>query len=180
MGTYRRSDLILSITVEILAIIISSLFMIAALGFTLIPILPGAMFVIPGILVYGWIDNFHPFSKLFWVGQILITVIIFLTDNIAQAFGMKKMGGSKAGIWGGTIGMFVIPMLISPLGPIAIIFGPLIGAVIGAMVGELFMNRPSHEILRVGFGAALSFLGGTFFKFLLVAVQVVWFYTRIF
>ncbi|MGZ4123223.1 MAG: DUF456 domain-containing protein [Tumebacillaceae bacterium] len=170
----------MSIALTTIAIIVASLFMLAAIGFTIVPILPGTVFLFPGILAYGLIKSFSPFDKWFWIGEIVLSVIIFVADNVAQMFGIKKMGGSKAGLWGGTIGMFVIPLLISPLGPIAVIFGPLIGAVAGAMIGELIARRTSKEIMRVGWGATLSFLGGTFFKLVLVVVQVVWFYKRIF
>jgi uncharacterized protein YqgC (DUF456 family) len=180
MDIPQRSDVILSIAMTVLAIILASLFMLGAIGFTIVPILPGTLLVFPGIVAYGLIKSFSPFDKWFWIGEIVLTVIIFVADNVAQVFGIKKMGGSKAGLWGGTIGMFVIPLIISPLGPIAVIFGPLIGAVAGAMIGELFARRTSTEILKVGFGATLSFLGGTFFKVILVLVQVVWFYKKIF
>ena len=161
------------------AIIVASLFMLAAILFTIVPIIPGTIFVIPGILLYGWITDFESFSGLFWTGQIILMVINFLSDNIAQIFGIKKMGGSKAGMIGGTIGMFVLPFLISPLGPLAIIFGPLIGAVIGAMLGEMYMRRRTDEVVKVGWGSALSFLAGTFLKLVLVGIQVTWFYMAI-
>jgi uncharacterized protein len=180
MNIPQRSDVILSIALTTMAIIAASVFMLAAIGFTVVPILPGTLFIFLGILAYGLIKSFAPFDKWFWIGEIVLTVIIFAADNVAQVFGIKKMGGSKAGLWGGTIGMFVIPLIISPLGPIAVIFGPLIGAVAGAMIGELLARRSSKEIMRVGLGATLSFLGGTFFKLILVLVQVVWFYKKIF
>lgn len=165
----------------ILGVIIASLFMLGALFTTLVPVLPGgALLVIPGALIYGWIVDFSPFSVAFWIGQAVLIIVNMLSDNVAQVFGIKKMGGSKAGMIGGTIGMFVLPLVISPLGPLALIFGPLLGAVIGAMVGELYMRRKRDEVIKVGLGSALSFLAGTFFKVLLVGVQIVWFYIAIF
>jgi uncharacterized protein len=170
----------LSAVLEITAIVIASLFMLAAIGFTLVPILPGTLFVLPAVLVYGLMVDFSPFGMWFWIGQILLTVLNFVSDNIAQFFGIKKMGGSKAGMIGGMVGMFVMPLAIAPLGPLAIILGPLLGAVAGAMVGEMLVRRSKEEVLRVGWGSALSFLAGTFFKLLLVVIQIVWFYLAIF
>lgn len=170
----------MSTMLQISAIALSTVFVLGAIAFTLVPIFPGTLLMIPAVLGYGLLINFHPFSTSFYIGEGVLMLIIFLVDNIAQMFGLKKMGGSKAGIWGGTIGMFVIPLLISPLGLIAIIFGPLIGAVVGAMVGEMLVRRTGKEVLKVGLGAALSFMGGVFFKFILVLVQVIWFYKVIF
>lgn len=163
----------------IIAICVASLFMLAAVLFTIVPILPGTIFVIPGILLYGLIAGFEPFSALFWVGQVVLMVINFLSDNIAQIFGIKKMGGSKAGMIGGTIGMFVLPFFLAALGPLAIIFGPLVGAVVGAMIGETLMRRRTGEVVKVGWGSALSFFAGTFLKLILVGIQVIWFYMAI-
>jgi uncharacterized protein YqgC (DUF456 family) len=162
------------------AIIVASLFMMAALFFTVVPILPGTVLVIPGFLIYGWMVDWDHFSLAFWIGQIVLIIVNFLSDNIAQIFGIKKMGGSKAGMIGGSLGMFILPLLISPLGPLAIIFGPLLGAVLGAMIGELMMRRKTNEVVKVGYGSLLSFLAGTFFKVLLVGIQIVWFYMAIF
>lgn len=165
----------------LLAVIIASLFMLAAMFTTLVPVLPGgALLVIPGALIYGWMVDFEPFTMAFWIGQAVLVVVNMLSDNVAQILGIKKMGGSKAGMIGGTIGMFVLPMLISFLGPLALIFGPLLGAIIGAMAGEMYMRRKSNEVVKVGFGSALSFLAGTFFKVILVGIQIAWFYIAIF
>jgi len=170
----------MSTVLEIVAIVIASLFMLGAVAFTVVPILPGTLFVIPAILAYGWIVSFDPFGTWFWVGQIVLVLVNFVSDNVAQLLGVKKMGGSKAGMIGGTIGMFALPFFIGFLGPLAIIFGPLIGAVVGAMIGEMMMRRRRDEVLKVGWGSMLSFLAGTVFKLVLVGIQVVWFYMVIF
>jgi len=166
--------------VDVTGLIIASLFMLLALFFTVVPVLPGAIFVFPAILVYGWMVSFEPFGMVFWIGQIVLTLINFAADNVAQVLGIKKMGGSKAGMIGGTIGMFVFPFLIGFLGPIALILGPLLGAVFGAMIGEVYMRRQSNEVVRVGWGSALSFVAGMLFKMVLVTIQIAWFYIVIF
>ncbi|HEU4963997.1 MAG TPA: DUF456 domain-containing protein [Bacilli bacterium] len=165
----------------ITGIVVASLFMLAALFFSIIPLLPGTIFVIPGVVAYGLIVDWEPFGTGFWVGQIILTIVNFLSDNVAQVFGIKKMGGSKAGMVGGTIGMFVLPIFIGFLGPLAVILGPLLGAVLGAMLGEWLVHRKStDEVMKIGWGSALSFLAGTFFKFMLVGVQIVWFFLAVF
>lgn len=165
---------------EITALVVASLFMLAAVFFSIVPLLPGTIFVWPGIVAYGLMVNFAPFGTAFWIGQVVLTLVNFLSDNVAQIFGIKKMGGSKASMVGGTIGMFVFPLLISFLGPLAVIFGPLLGAMLGAMLTEIIVHRKqSGDVMRVGWGSALSFLAGTFFKFMLVGVQIVWFFMAV-
>ncbi|ASS75338.1 hypothetical protein CIG75_10275 [Tumebacillus algifaecis] len=171
----------MDIALQILAVLIATLFMLAALFTTLVPIFPGgALLVIPGALIYGWIVDFSDLSWGFWLGQSVLIIVGMISDNVAQILGIKKMGGSKAGMIGGTIGMFVLPFLISFLGPLALIFGPLLGAIVGAMLGEMYMRRKRDEVIKVGFGSALSFLAGTFLKVLLVGIQIAWFYMAIF
>ncbi|MBL0388632.1 DUF456 domain-containing protein [Tumebacillus sp. ITR2] len=161
-------------------LIISSLLLFAALFFTVVPIIPGTIFTIPAFLIFGWMSGWDDFSVVFWIGQSVLIVVNFISDNVAQIFGIKKMGGSKAGMIGGSLGMFILPFVISPLGPLAVIFGPLLGAVIGAMIGEMLMRRKTNEVMKVGWGSLLSFLAGTVFKILLVGIQIVWFYIAIF
>ena len=69
----------------------------------------------------------------------------------------KKFGGSKAGERGamaGVLGGF-------RFGPIGIIVGPFVGAVLGELI---FDNSDKQRALRSGFGSFLSFFVGTGIK----------------
>ena len=70
--------------------------------------------------------TFEPFGWFFWIIQGLFIVLLFVADYIANMIGIKKYGGSKAGIWGSTIGLLVGPFVIPFLG---ILIGPFIGAI---------------------------------------------------
>jgi len=58
-------------------------------------------------------------------------------------------------------------------GPLGIIFGPFIGAV----VGELVVGKNSPDALRAGFGTFIGFLAGTAVK-LVVAGFLIFYYIK--
>ncbi|MFP3440974.1 DUF456 domain-containing protein, partial [Pantoea sp. SIMBA_133] len=98
--------------------------------------------------------------------QVLLTLLLFVADYASNLFGVKKYGGSKAAIWGSTIGLLVGPFIIPFAG---IILGPFIGAV----VAELLIHRkPFKESVQVGVGSLLGFLGGAVMKGVLQAVMI--------
>jgi uncharacterized protein YqgC (DUF456 family) len=86
-----------------------------------------------------------------------ISVIIIILDYILPAYFSKLFGGSKAGIWGATIGV-VVGLFMGPLG---IIFGPFVGAVAGEMLNQ---KQPLDKAIVIGAGSLLSFFVGTGIK----------------
>ena len=56
-------------------------------------------------------------------------VLLFGADMAANAFGVKKFGGTKAGVWGSTIGLIFGPFVI-----------PVAGILIGPFLGQLLRN----------------------------------------
>ena len=79
----------------------------------------------------------------------------------------KKLGGSKKGMWGATIGLifgiFILPFLGIVIGPFGII-GLLIGPFIGAYIGESYAGANRDIALKSAFGSFLGFVAGTFMK----------------
>ncbi len=141
------------------------------------PIVPGCLFVVAGALFYEW---FHPgtdFNLYFWIAQSVLVIGYLFLDNIAQLLGIKKFGGSKAGMWGGAIGCAVGPCLLAPLiGPFAIVFGPLLGGMAGTIYGELHTNKNRSQIMRASWGSAISYIVGVMLKMICVVLQIALFY----
>jgi uncharacterized protein YqgC (DUF456 family) len=100
----------------------------------------------------------------FLVVWAVIVIIIQVLDFYIPIWGTKKFGGSKAGIWGATVGL-VIGIFILP--PIGIIIGPFAGAVIG----EIITGKKSAEAFRAGFGSLMGFLMGIGIKLVASAVM---------
>lgn len=138
--------------VDIIAwILIIAFFVIAFIGL-IYPIIPSVIFIIGGFIVYGLFYSFSDLPWWFWVIEILLVVLLFGADTVSNLVGVKKFGGSKAGMWGSTIGLLIGPFVI----PFA---GILLGPFLGAVLAELFVTKSSWEqSLKTGVGSLVGFL----------------------
>ncbi|MCU0419757.1 MAG: DUF456 domain-containing protein [Cyclobacteriaceae bacterium] len=127
-----------------------------------LPVLPGPPLAFVGL----WLQQLRdpaPFSTTFlwvWLG---VTVVVTVLDYIVPAYGTKKFGGTKYGVWGSTLGLLVGIFA----GPLGIIIGPFIGA----LVGELMANQSSGKAFRAALGSFIGFLVGTVMKLIVCAVM---------
>ncbi|MEY2192485.1 DUF456 domain-containing protein [Neobacillus sp. BF23-41] len=149
--------------------IIILLFIVAFVGLVY-PIVPSVLFILAGFLLYGVFFNFQPFRWYFWLIQGLFIVLLFVADFIANMIGIKKYGGSKAGIWGSTIGIIVGPFVIPFLG---ILIGPFIGA-IGAEL--IFNKRNITDSIKIGFGSVIGFVSSVITKTIIQILMIVYFF----
>ncbi|GLC88625.1 DUF456 domain-containing protein [Lysinibacillus piscis] len=134
------------------------------------PIIPGVLFLLGGFIVYGLFFSFADLSWWFWVIEILFVVLLFGADTVANAFGIKKFGGTNAGMWGSTIGLLIGPFVI----PVA---GILIGPFLGAVIGELLVERRTwKEAVKSGIGSLVGFLTSTVTKGILQIVMIIVFF----
>ncbi len=122
------------------------------------PVIPSVLLLVGAFVLYGVFYSFSPLNLLFWIIQLLLVVLIFIADYLANLLGVKKFGGSKAGIWGSTVGLLLGPFVI----PVA---GILIGPFIGAVAGEMLVNRTEFKsAIRIGVGSVLGFVGSVITK----------------
>lgn len=143
----------------------------AGLVGTVFPALPGTVLIFSGFLVYGLITSFSSLSVWFFLGQGLLAGCSYLLDFAATVWGVRKFGGSKAAAWGAAAGT----LLVFVLGPVGILIGPLLGAV----VGELLIGEQFRQALHSGFGSFLGFIVGTAAKLLLAGIMAAWFFWQI-
>ncbi|MFO1443454.1 DUF456 domain-containing protein [Bacillus sp. Bva_UNVM-123] len=149
--------------------IIIILFIISFIGLVY-PIIPSVIFLFGGIILYGVFFSFEPFNWLFWAIQGLFILLLFVADYVANMIGVKKFGGSKAGIWGSTIGIILGPFVIPVLG---IILGPFLGAIIA----EFVVNKKGwKEAMKIGFGSVIGFISSVVTKGLIQAFMVGYFF----
>lgn len=147
-------------------ILIIASFIIAFIG-TFYPIIPSVVFMILGYIIYGLFFSFSELTWLFWVIQLLFVVLLFSADMVANAFGVKKFGGTKAGLWGSTIGLIVGPFVI----PVA---GILVGPFLGAVLAELIVTREGiKQATKSGIGSLIGFLTSSIVKIIILAVMLV-------
>lgn len=146
-----------------------------AIGFAglIYPIIPAVLFILGGFVVYGLFYSFADLPWWFWLIQTLFVVLLFGADTIANLFGVKRFGGSKAGMWGSTIGLIVGPFIIP-------IFGILIGPFAGAILAELIFNKTKlKQAVMSGVGSVVGFITSVFTKGILQVVMVLIFFITI-
>lgn len=149
-------------------ILITVAFIIAFIGL-IYPIIPSVLFILAGFLLYGIFYSFADLPWWFWVIEILFVVLLFGADTVSNLFGVKKFGGSKAGMWGSTIGLLIGPFIL----PFA---GILIGPFLGAVVAELIVERRSiKEALYSGIGSVVGFLTSIVTKGIVQIIMIILF-----
>jgi uncharacterized protein len=149
-------------------LIIIFLLVIAFIGL-IYPIIPSVIFIIGSFILYGVFFSFSPFNWLFWSIQGLFVLLLFSADYLSNLIGVKKFGGSRAGVWGSTIGLLVGPFVIP-------VVGILVGPFLGAILGELLVNRTSiKSAIKIGLGSLLGFISSVITKGLIQLIMVGYF-----
>ena len=124
-----------------------------------IPVIPGPPLSWLGLLLLYNTEEV-PLDLWFIVVTGAIALLATLLDYYLPVVGTKKYGGSKRGVWGAIIGLFVA-VFFPILGP----FGILIWPFLGAFLGELSQQKSQKNALRAAWGSFLGFLTGTLIKF---------------
>lgn len=141
----------------------------AGVAGTVLPALPGTLFVLAGIFLGAWVDDF---ARVGWVPLTVVTVLAVLAwvlDYVAGLLGAQKAGASRQAIAGAAIG--TVAGLF--MGFIGVLFMPLVGAA----VGEYLARRDQQKALHVGAATWLGIMAGMVAKvviaFMMIGVFVV-------
>jgi len=141
---------------DILWIVLGSILLLVGIIGCVLPVLPGQVLSWASLLMLQFASE-PPFTTKFIVIWALITAAVTALDYYVPIWGTKKMGGSRMGMWGATIGL-ILGIFFFP--PIGLIVGPFIGA----FVGELVAGKNSDVAFRSGLGSFLGFVTGTLMK----------------
>ncbi|HPW63964.1 MAG TPA: DUF456 domain-containing protein [Cyclobacteriaceae bacterium] len=153
---------------DIFWIVLGGIFIAVGIIGCFIPILPGPPLAFIGLWIQQ-IKSQEPFSTKFlwlWAG---ITLLVTAMDYWVPVYSTKKFGGSKYGIWGCTIGLF----LGLWMGPFGIIIGPFLGA----FIGEILANQNSGNAFQAAIGSFIGFLLSTLFK-LIACLVMLWYWVE--
>ncbi len=151
---------------EVFLYIIALLLALLGVIGAFLPILPGPLLSIAALVVgfFCYDGLLTQTQLLIWVGA---TAVIMVLDVLLPIIMAKRVGGSKSGIWGATIGMVVGLVAFPP-------YGILIGPFVGAVMGEMMSNKDDvGRALKVGFGTFVAFIFGTWLKFV-SAMWILW------
>lgn len=130
----------------------------------IIPGLPGVPIAYAGL----WIAQATERVDFSWQALLvwgIVTVVVTVLDYVVPALGTKRYGGTKWGVWGSTIGVFVGMFF----GAVGVIVGPLAGAVLG----EMLNGKEWREALRAGWGSFIGLLFGTILKLICCGLMTV-------
>jgi uncharacterized protein YqgC (DUF456 family) len=138
--------------------------MLAGLLGSFLPVLPGTPLIVLGALVYAFFTDFGTvgLQELLILGG--ISILTYVLDYTAGAFGAKKFGGS----WWGAVGALVGAVAGFFFGPLGLVLGPIVGA----WIGELARSRHLDTSVRSAFGTIVGMLLGTVAKLSLALVMV--------
>lgn len=153
---------------DLFLIILAGLLLLLGFLGSVLPVLPGVPLSYLGIILLHLTTKVE-FTSEFLVLWGIIVVVVQVLDYIIPVWGTKKFGGSKSGVWGSMIGI-VVGLFF---GPVGIILGPFVGAILG----ELLSGKASKEAIKAGFGSFVGFLLGTISK-LVVAGFLIFYYVK--
>lgn len=151
--------------------LIIALFVLSFAGIVF-PIIPSVVVLWGGFLIYQFLIQSGAISLFFWVSMGLFTVILLVSDFIANSYFVKKYGGSKWGERMAAVGLIVGSFIVPP-------FGILIVPFVAVLVTELLQKRSFKESFLVGFGSLMGFLGGSFAKAVIQLIMVIWFVVEV-
>lgn len=152
----------------ILLIFAIALIIIGIIGCVL-PVIPGPPISFGGILVFHY-TKFADFSFEFLAVMGFLAIGVTILDYIVPVWGTKKLGGSRYGIWGATIGLVLGIFLFPP-------FGIIIGPFLGALVGELIKENDGNKAFKAALGSLVGFLLGIGMK-LIVSLVITYYFIK--
>lgn len=129
-----------------------------------LPALPGTAFVLAGIVLGAWIDDF---TRVGWLAVAAVTalaVLSWIADYASAVLGAKRAGASRQAIWGAAIGTVAGIFM----GIIGVFFMPLVGAA----AGEWWARRSHHGAVKVGIATWVGLMLGMLAKFVLAFMMV--------
>jgi uncharacterized protein YqgC (DUF456 family) len=144
--------------------ILSAALIVAGIAGTVLPALPGTLFVLAGIVLGAWIDHF---SRVGWGVLAAIGVLALLAwvlDYVSGLLGARKAGASRQAVVGAALG--TVAGLF--MGLVGVLFMPLVGAAIG----EYIARRDHERALKVGVATWLGIMAGLVSKVVIAFMMI--------
>lgn len=146
------------------------LFIASFAGF-IFPIVPSVLVLWAGFGLYYVGISREELSIVFWIGMLLLTVIMFLADFLANSYFVKKYGGSKWGEWTAVIAIIAGSFVIPPFGIIVVPF-------LAVLAVELIILKNIKQAFLVAYATLVAFLSGTLAKIVIQLIMIGWFFAE--
>lgn len=164
---------------DILLLVIAFLFLVIGIIGCIVPGLPGTPIAYAGLWIAQATDRVD-FSWQFLLIWGIVTLVVSVLDYAVPAWGTKQFGGTKYGVWGSTLGVFVGLLF----GAVGVILGPLVGAILFELLAIALHGQINRENIaaafRAGWGSFIGILVGTVLKLIccglmaLALIQAIW------
>ena len=144
--------------------VLAALLVLTGLAGTVLPAIPGALFIFAGLFLAAWAEGFA------YVGPVGLTIIgvlgalMFVADFTSQVVGARRVGASPKALAGAALGGFVGLLFGIP--------GLILGPFVGAVAGEYWARGGLAQAGRVGLGTWIGLLLGTVVKVVLGFLMV--------
>ena len=140
--------------------IVSIILLLLGIIGTFLPVLPGLLLSLAGLLIYKFGTD-APISMVYiWI-FVFLTILSAILNYVIPARTNRKYGGTRWGSLGSIIGT-IGGMLFIPIP-----FGFLIGMFLGVFIGELLHDATDKKkAWNSTKGAMIGFLYGTGFNFI--------------
>lgn len=142
----------------------SGLLILVGLAGIVLPVLPGTILILAGIVLGAWIDDF---TRVGWVTVTVIcvlAVIAWALDYVAGLLGAKKAGASKQAVIGAALGTVAGIFM----GLVGVLFMPLVGAA----AGEYLARKNHQQAVKVGIATWLGIMAGLIAKVVIAFMMI--------
>jgi uncharacterized protein len=144
--------------------ILSAALILLGLAGTVLPALPGTLFVLAGIVLGAWIDDF---TRVGWGSIAAVSVLAGLAwglDYASGLLGASKAGASRQAIVGAALGTVAGIFM----GMVGVLFMPLVGAALG----EYSARRDHGRAVKVGVATWLGIMAGLVAKVVIAFMMI--------
>jgi uncharacterized protein YqgC (DUF456 family) len=149
---------------ETLLWVLSVVLIVVGVVGTVLPALPGTLFVLGGIVLAAWIDDFTRVGGVIVTLVSVLAVLAWALDYVAGLLGAKKAGASRQAIVGAALGTVAGIFM----GLVGVLFMPLLGAAIGE-----FVARQDHQrAVKVGVATWLGIMAGLVSKVVIAFMMI--------
>jgi len=153
------------VTLRLLLDGLAIVLVVAGTAGTVLPAIPGALFVFAGLFVAAWADDF---ARVGFGGLSIVAALGLLTllvDLAGSVLGAKRVGASRQALAGAAIGAVVGIFFGIP----GLILGPFAGAVLGELLARGGLVRAGKVGLATSLGLLLAAVAKLVLAFAMVA-----------